>query len=176
MDGHQIPSLAPSQPCRCSPEPSTPEWLWGCPCTFPTGTRILAPPTSGSRGQDGVGSCLLCPAPLKACPRESQLWAHPHCLALVPATAAVPSTGSLALPPLCWSGPLSWPPGDGQHSAQSQVTPSSVAAPSPSWSWLSPCLCSPGRMGRGWDSGVPCRLLQWTDLCCARCGVGALRL
>lgn len=99
VDGHRIPSLAPSQLCRCSPEPSTLEWLWECPRTFPTGMRILAPPTSGSRGQDGVGSCLLCPAPLKACPRESQLWAHPHCLAVVPATAAVPSTGSLALPP-----------------------------------------------------------------------------
>lgn len=75
-------------------------------------------------------------------------------------------------PLLCWSRPLSWPPGDGQHSAHCQVTPSSVAASSPAWSWLSPCLCSPGRMGRDWDSGVPCCLLQWTDLCCARCGWG----
>lgn len=112
VDGHRIPSLAPSQLCRCSPEPSTLEWLWELPTHLSNWHENPCPSTSGSRGQDGVGSCLpLCPAPLKACPRESQLTgptltAWPLCHA-----AAVPSTGSWHCPPLLVRTPEGWPLG-----------------------------------------------------------------
>ena len=167
--GIGFPAWLPTNHVVVPQSPPLPDGSGGAPAPFQLARESLPLPCQGPGDRMG-----LVPASSAWFPSKS---AHVN-----------PSFGpTLTAQPLCQpqqlcppQGPWHCPPllvrtteqasRDGQHSAHPQVIPSSVTAPSPAWGWPSPRLCSPGRMGRGWDSGVPCRLLQWTDLCCARSG------